>query len=791
MLIARMTCRALLSRPALVLGVTAVVTLGVAANAALYSVLDQLLFRPPPVREPETIFHFRLQTARLFALPSQKLVEHATLMEERIWGSEFSGQTRVSLETPFERGQGAPVDWGLVPAIASVNLCTLFGVQPVAGRCFEPSDVNARPRAVLLGERLWEERFGRDLDAIERIVEIPGSPPETTWRIVGVLPRSFNVPKGVNFWAAGSENRSDGLSIPTYARSQAGVSIETLRHQFPYLEIDTLIDHLRPDGVQAFRVLLGAALATLLLAWFHLAGLLVSRTMSRSREIGTHLALGGTRRGLVAQFLLEGGMLLLPSLLLAWLLVPTFVRALVLLLPTELTAGQVIKPDAWAFAFAGVLCLSALVPLCAFSAWTAFRRPAADLLRAAGLSPVRFRVVSGLGVVLAAQIALTASLLYTTALAVRSFTNVITVDLGFDSSHMLAVHLPRFDSPQSGARQMRVAARLHHEDLVGQSVTQAARIPGIQGACTAWFYPMQPEPLVVSAIRSEQDVERTPIDVRQAHIGPGCASVFGLRFRTGAEPSRSELAALRHPPGGVGAAIVTESLAARLRSFGDVVGQVVVDRRLQYKIVGIVQDVRIGAPDEAAMPTLLKYAPEGAAPLLLTRAADNSARSPDLLLSALAGIWQERAPRRLIPVDTWIQSRASDYRARMIVMAVIAALAAVLMVAGLKAGFTYAFRNQDRDTAVRLALGGTPGRLRLAALSLVGIVVATGLLIGLVFGLVGAAAFTHLTFGVQGADWVSVSVVAPVVVLLSLMSAAWPVYSIIHGNLVTTLKDVQ
>lgn len=736
----------------------------IAVNTAIFSLAFELVLREPPFPDPDRIVHLDVDFRELALQSPAEFGRRVLAIEERVREAKlFAPAARAAIQPPYDPASEVVSDWGIRPALVSPEFTELFGVRPALGRAFSDEDTRTDPRAVLISHELWRVRFGGDPEVIGTTLELAGLAQARQWHVVGVLPEGFNFPSGTNLWIAVQRESGPRPYVPNYARLAQGVTIEKVIAALPHVRVTPLADHMRPRGGEALLYLLGASGLLLLIAWVHVGSFMFSQALLRVSEIGVRIALGASRGRLFGEFATETALVSSAGLALAWLVTPALVQLLVAILPAEVTLGRSVEPDWRTFAYASLLSIAGAAAISLAPAGLVRRAEAADLLRGSGpvahYGSTPFRTI-----LLTGQVGLATALLYIAGLGLQSFARVTAVDVGFDPDRLFGVHNP---APAPGSPSF------DHAERIRQSVEALRRLPSVKSVTTANNWPMDRGATDWSRVSvvGRQDV--LPIDVRNWWVGEGYAAVIGAPLLEGAEPSAEELARTPRPPG-VGVGLATRSLAARLADSSPVLGTVVRDRGIPVRIVGVIDDLKVGASDDAAEPALLTYYPDGVQGRVLLMRLSNAPDAEAMVLGTLAQIWGPRAPRSLVRVETLIGESVSGYRAQAGILSMVAIVAIALTVVGIAGVVRVMMRARTREIAVRLALGGQPRNVRLFMIRSAAWSSAGGIALGLAVGLAGGRIMQSQLYGVPAASWPVIGCVSAFLLMCCWLAAYWP-----------------
>jgi predicted permease len=763
----RLALRSLRRQPALTAVIVATVGSAVAANTALFSIFDGLLFRPLPYRDAERIV--RIGTRQAFA--EAQLASGAAGRNALIDSLETSPllveRTRVLQGLLFEDGAQGVADLDLRPADVTPAFFELFDIEPTAGRVLSDEDLAmpVDPRRVMIGYDLWQARFGGDTGIVGRTINLPGAMFGRRFLVVGVMPRDVRFPDGAELWVV-SDERPGSFN---HARLAEGVTIDQVRGFWPGLEVRTLREATRPEGAYALGVLLASTGLLLLVAWVQVAALLFARAAGRARELGVRLAIGAGRRRLIRQFATEGALVAAGALGLAVMVAPAVTSAVVTLLPPEITRGHGLQPDGRTLLFAGALSLAGVLVLSLAPIEIVRRSSALGLMRAGGFSGVgqgAARLRFGL---LAAQLAITATLLYMAGLSAGSFRAAGLVELGFAAEGVVGIQLP----PTTVVGSTSVERRAHLDRQVqrwAETPVALRAVPGVEAAAggrlpfhSSVYFGGGGLPLSVPG-RDE------PIPVDYAPITPDYVRVMGLRVTEGRAPGHDELG------DGVQLALVNTSLARQLSAVGPVVGQRVTVNRRDVTIAGVVDDVVMARPDRPVAPLVMTLLQNPQGGYVLARLAPDAplASTLDAIRAALDRVWPDNPSREVMLVSDLADRAIADYRARAVLLGLIGALCLPLALAGIAGALSYATSQRVREIGIRMALGAAPADIRRRVLGRAFTAVSLGLVVGLAGGMLMGRLMSSYLFGVRPIDGWTIVGAAAVLILTAWAASILP-----------------
>jgi predicted permease len=719
--------------------------LGIGANAAIFSLVNAVLLRPLPYREPERLVRVWERSPQG---DERNVVSPGNYHDWRTRAKSFAllaGHSWPHGVAMTDHGEPAMVT--LVDAAPS--LFTTLGVGPAVGRAFTEEDSHAGD-VVLLSDGFWRARFGADRSALGRRIVLNERP----HTIVGVMPPGFHFPDAtVQVWRPATSAR---LS-PTERRSHnwfvvgrlaRGVSVDgasaemqtiaaALAREFP----DAMngwgvnVVPLHSDIVAAVRpvllVLLTGVGVILVIACANIANLLLARAVTREREMAVRSALGAMRGRLVRQLVTEGLVLAAAGGILGVALAAPVLRALIALAPADIPLLESVRVDRVVLGFSAATTILSTALFALAPAARLARTDVQTMLRtwqgsSAGLRHGRLR--NGL---LVGEVALSLVLLVGAGLLVRSAQRLNAVDYGYRTDGLLAVYL---DLPR-----MRYDSSAKHAQFYADLLDRIRAAPGVAGATATSEMPAAGVNMTIS-FAIEGLPSGTPSgreEAKPAHVvTPEYFHVLGIPIRRGrAFDTRDNADAPQ-------VAIVNEAFARRYWPDRDPVGRRFSLRGPQgpwLEIIGVAGDTRILSAD--APPPPIFYLPHAQKPwpwlswmTVIVRAEPG--RDPRTLAAAVRTIVTEQDRRlpihRIATVPELYGESTARRRFATTLLTVFAGLALLLGTIGMYGVLSYAVAQRRREIGIRIALGAKPAEVmarvlgQALALTAVGVGIGSG-----------------------------------------------------------------
>jgi predicted permease len=792
--------RTLLRRPGFAATAMLSLALGIGANTGIFSLVDQLLLRVLPIREPDRLV---LLDWRGPSLPSvqngdQSLMSYPLCLELAEQRQYFEG---VVCRSPGVVNLSTGGAYELARSeIVSGRYFEVLGVRPSLGRLIGPSD-DVRPGAhpvVVVSHDYWQNNLGAAPDVVGRPVLVNKHP----MTIIGVAAEGFrglDVAATSEVWIPAMMVREATIDFDrvldrrafwmnAFARLQSGVSpadaergiqpwfasmlqSETRREGFPPVTPEVLRAYLASrlellpaaHGFSTVRgtiarpmwALLAGTALLLLLACLNVASLLLARGAERAQELTTRMALGASRGRLTRQLMAESVLIALVGGLIGLLAAPAVSRLMLLFLPdgTSLTPG--VDPRIFLFAFlitvvAGVLC--GVAP-----AFQASRRPLASSINGRATpaeAGVRLRKL-----IVGAQLALTLVLLAGAGLFVQTLASLYTRERGFDSDRLVMFRADAAGAGSTAADPGRVM-----RDLM-ESLQQ---VPAVERVSIGNI-PLLGTSLGPSRVLTLDTVPRTVLErsLPMMRIGAGFFTTVGTRILDGREFDERDVLAL--DKNGVRAIIVNESFARRFFDGASPVGRRVAlsnlpNAPLDVEIVGLVSDFRRRFLRDDYQPEhiFVPFAQTGVAAgdgTVFVRVRGEPAAAFTSIRAAVARV-DSRLP--LVDLRT-AEDQITRALRREVMLATLSSgfgsVALLLSVVGLFGVMSFVVTQRTQEVGLRMALGATRASavwlIVRDALVTIGAGAAAGIIVGVAAGVLAAEWLSIILYGISPSDVVT------------------------------------
>ena len=809
----RFGARMLLKNP----GVSAIaiitLALGIGANTAIFSIVDTVMLRPLPYRNPDRIVSLWEN------VPSRGRwrVTPANFLDWKKQNTVFEDVAAFGASTLTLTGDGEPEQ--VLGSRASSGFFSVIGVEPMLGRSFVPEEYEpGKDRSVILGQSLWQRRYGGNPDIINRAITLNGA----RYTVVGVMPAgtypgwptvsghvSFN-PNEQQFWTPMSftaqwANVRTAHVLGVVARLKPGITIEQgtaemnaigarLEQAHPANKgegiivnafMNEVVGNVRP----ALLTLLGAVALVLLIACANIAGLLLAQHAARSKEIAIRGALGASRGRLVRQFFLEGLLLSFMGTTVGLAIARFGVDAIIKIIPTQIPRLGQVQLDWRVLAFAFILSLLTCLIFAAVPSWTAANANLQTRLEqggrtsGSGSSHHRFRQT-----LVVLQVGMAVVLVVGAGLLIKSFWRLTQVDPGFRPERVLSLNLTLPQAKYPETTQVNA--------FYNQLIDNISRLPGVESASIAYDNPLQSN--WVDSFSIEGKPNAADGEAASANFNPvswdyfrtvGAGLLSGRQFTAQDDQD--------HP----GVVIINEAFARRYFPHENAIGQRLKlsppariwqnQRFTSFEIVGIARNMKSAGLNAGSEPAY--FVPASQAPLQDMTILVRTQNDPSSLVPALRhAVWAIDPNQPIASINTMeklVADSMAQPRLNMLLMGLFGGLALMLAAVGIYGLLSYAVTQRTPEIGIRMALGASvTDVLKLILRQVITLAVA-----GVVLGLAGAFALTRLMrgllFGVTPTDLTTFVVVSGVLIGVALLACYFPARRAMKVDPLVALRD--
>jgi len=815
----RHSIRVLIKSPGFTVVAVLALALGIGANTAIFSVIDRVLLAPLPFPESERI----MRIASKFPNGDGTSVSIPKFMA---WRKSQSFQSMAAYDfgsVSLNLGTGDrpnPVNGMHVTA----GFFNVFGVSPILGRTFSPEeDLPNAGRFVVLTFNLWKNRLGGDRDIVGSTIILSAE----KYVVLGVLPEGYQPDPPTDLYLPEQldpNSTNQGHIYTVAGRLRPGVSIATaqaemavIADQFRAAHSD-IMDKTESVAVIPLRVaiggdvrfalliLAGAVGFVLLIACGNVASLLLARAAGRQREIAIRTAVGASRGRIVRQLLTESMLLGVAGGLAGLVLGGAGVRVLLALSPgniprindPEHSLGALAFLDWRILVFLFAISLTTGLLFGLFPAWrvTHFDVNAA-LKESSGRSGTGLRHSRVRGALVVGEIALAVVLLAGAALMIRTFAGLRSVKPGIDSSNLLT-----FRTAITGSRYGTSA---QVESMVQQATDRIQALPGVRVAACAVSVPMDQ----VGIDLPFSIVGRTPKingkwegDEYWRFVSPGYFEALRIPLLHGRYFTRTDTGKTDR------VVIVNEAFARQYWPGKDPTGErMMIGKGLggdfeepERQVVGVVGSVTEAGLAKGMVPVM--YVPQGqitdgltrlAASLLpiswLVRTSGEPLSVAPAVQHELESLDPQLAPSHVVTMDQMIAESNIRQNFNTLLLTVFASIALLLAAVGIYGLMSYAVEQRTQEIGIRMALGANQGKI-------MRLILGHGMRLAIIGTLVGLGAAYGLTrllanflFGVKPSDPLAFSLVAVILVVVTLLAAFVPTRRAMRVDPIVALRQ--
>jgi len=766
--------------------VVGALALGLGATTAIFSVVDAVLWKPLPFRDPDRLL--AMWEKNMAQNKSRLFVPAANFWEWRKQSQTLEGMAALrDLRLNLTAGPNGRIEPEEVRVErVSVELFPLLGIQAAVGRTFRPEEDQAgNSNFAVLSHGLWTRRFGADTGIAGKSIVLSGQ----NYTVVGVFPAGFAViDPAVDVWlplglAPGDTRLGAVRNLMVVGRLKPDVGLEQARAEME--TIGTALERADPSLDTGWRpslfwfreelvgkverpllVVMAAVGFLLLMACINIANLLLARGTSRRTEMAIRAAMGATRERVIWQLLSESLLLALAGGALGLLLSRVGVSALGTLAAQSVPRIGEVRLNATVLFFAlGISILSGIV----FGLAPALHLARTDLtpaLREGGRGGTTGRAGRRIrsGLVLA-EVALAVMILIGAGLLIRSFVRLRWADPGFQATSVLTLRLP-----VAGGRNSQPERRIA---FFQQIEARLAALPGVREVGAINTLPLTGlgvgDMFAVAGRPLPPSNQRLMGLVRSAT--PGYFHAMGIRLLAGRGFTDADTA--DKPL----VAVVGQVFVQRLWPGADPIGgRLLLSNGRSAEVVGVVASVKADRLDGEDWPTMYIPYPQmtsGSMTMVV-----RTAGAPSTLSSAVVRAVHELDPEQPVadvrPMESVMDESLAGSRFNTVLLAVFAAVAFVLAAFGIYGVMAYEVSERSHEMGIRMALGAQPADVFRLILVQAGRLTAAGIVLGLAGAFALTRLMTSMLYGVRASDALTFAAISLLLAVVAMAASYAP-----------------
>jgi predicted permease len=734
-----------------------ILALGIGANTAVFSVIDTVLLRPLPFRDAGQLVwvedqegHEGLSSATFPVAVFEAMRARSHSFQDMTAYFAFFGFGDYKLT-----GRGEPAR--LVGLPVAQNFFPMLGVQPLLGRQFTDEECrkNGR-RALMLGHALWQQRFGGDPKMVGQVLTLDGN----AFTVVGVLPASWDFGSvfapgtRVDFYlpCVMDDIRTYGNTLAIVGRLKPGLTVEDARTEFAALQpalkkahpewystylahLDGLKDRVSGKLRRSLIVVWCAVGLILLIVCVNLANLLLARSATRGKEFALRSALGAGRGRIIRQLLTESLVLASGGAVLGLGLAFALTRYLASSGTVALPLLQNVRIDGTGLGFTMLVTVGAAV---LFGLAPGLKAAGGKMQAALQESSRGSSEGRGHGnfraMLVVSEVALACVLLVGAGLLLRSFVQLLDVDLGFQPGRAIDLRVS-YQGPPAGLQEV-----LH----------RVRAVPGIEAAGIADALPLAQNRAWGLAAKGKNYPPSAYPSAFVYVITPGYLDAMGMRLRSGrdftwADAEKSERVVL-----------INQSAARHIWPGLDPIGRIANVGGTDSRIVGVVADIRESSVEQEAgnemfLPATQALGGSSDLDLIMRTRLPAESIAPSVR-TTLRTINPNQTVTDFKPLQELVDRSISPRRFFVLMVTAFATLGLLLASLGIYGVISYSVARQTRDIGIRMALGASPGELQMSVIGRTLRLALAGIAVGAAASFVVARLIGSLLFGISPAD---------------------------------------
>ncbi len=772
-----------------------ILAVGIGANTALFSIVNEVLLRQIPYDDPDRlVVGLKTVDGRLSGPVSTPdyydFRDLSRSFEDLAQFSPYTYQPTITGGTRPELARAMSVTWNLFP---------ILRVNPVAGRHLNAEDEQERANVVLISYGFWQRRFGGTPDAVGSTLNLNSSP----YTVVGVMPQGFRFMQEADLWGLINredpfDKRRDSHSYTLVGRLKPGVTTEeaqsdvdviarNLEQQYPDtnkgkgLSLMGLHDAVVRQVRLSLLLLMATTLLVLLIACGNVAGLLLARGQQRLSEIAMRSALGAPRKRLVRQLLTESIVLTVIAGIAGVAVAYLFLDLLLQLLPMGNMGIDLPSIDEAALGFA---LLASILTGLVVGVIPALRGTSVDpsqQLKTGTHSSESLHISQLRNGLVVFQVAVSIVLLIGSGLLIRSLVNLSTVDLGFEPDNLLTgtIRIQEADYPSPEERNLFFTSLL--EDIEAQpgvlSATMISKLPILN--------PWQDWPIWLAD--QPRPTSQDSFFGMARWIPPGYFETMKIPFLRGRDVSEMDV------PGSPLVVVISEAVVRNLFPDDEPLGRMVKIGWSDnpYQVIGVVADARLNRLQNGPDPAIyMSVAQLGATNL---RVAVRTSNDPTLLVGPIENLLSQKDTNAVFAnpatMTSVVQDALGDFRIVIFSLSLFAGVALVLTAIGLYGVLAYHVSQRTNEIGIRLAVGASNRTLLGMFLKRGLVLVGIGMLFGLVGAYSGSLVIEQLLFEIKPLDAVAYLGAVGFLGLVALAACFIPAWRATRVSLVDVLRS--
>jgi predicted permease len=741
-----------------------IVGLGVGASCTVFSVVNTLLLRPLPFRDPGRLVWIANHQDETNDM-SGKTSQTDYLLDIRARNQSYEDLAAYyafyGLGDAKMIGDGQPERLTSVPV--TQNFFPILGVEPQIGRNFTAEECKQNgPRVTMLSDGLWRRKFAADPNIVERALSFDGGPVT----VVGVLPATFDFS---TVFTPGSrvdmfeplplspEINRQGNTVAIIGRLKPGVSVQSAAAETAVLgkllqqahkerndfepKVSGLAQHVSGQLRPTLLVLACAVGVVMLIVCANLSNLLLARGAGRQKEIAIRAAMGAGRGRLIGQMLTESLVLSCCGAAVGLLLAFVGTRALAHLTSVSIPLLSDVRIDARVLGFTLVAALLTGLLFGLVPALQLQDLKLHDTLKDSNRGSSQGRGHAWIrGALVVSEIGLACVLLVGAGLLIRSFLRVLDVNMGFVAERAAALRI----DPNSSYKTQE-----QKNSYFTEALHRVMDIPGVEGAGLSDSLPLGHNRSWGVAAKGVQYTPQTYPDGFPRIISDGYFHAMGIPLKKGRDFTE------RDTKGALNVIIINETLAKNLWPGEDPIGKIVRADDPERTVVGVVGDVHHMALEQASGNEFyipMRQTQDYGTVDLVVRTSMPTAELASRLREALRPIEPDLPTANMRTLQTMVDRAVSPRRFVVWLLGGFAGFALVLASLGIYAVISYSVSQRTQEIGIRMALGASAEMLQrtilLQTLGLAGI----GMVVGVVASWALARTLSGLLFGVTSSD---------------------------------------